>query len=181
MSQPFIGEILLFGGNFAIIDYAFCNGQVLSISQNSTLFTLIGTTYGGDGQQTFALPNLQSRLPIHHGQGSGLSNYVIGQQGGVESVTLTTSNMPAHNHVFNATSTAANSLNISSTELPGNTAGGQNVVFYASNTGSPAPTFSTLAPQAIGSTGGSQPHNNIMPVLAMTYLIALYGVYPSQS
>src|SRR6186713_2435722 len=99
MSQPFVGEIRMFGGNFAPAGWAFCNGQVLPISENDVLFNLIGTTYGGDGQETFALPNLQSRVPIHMGQGPGLSSYTIGEMGGTETVTLTTNQIPAHNHV----------------------------------------------------------------------------------
>src|SRR6478752_7772156 len=111
MSQPFVGEIRMFGGNFAPAGWAFCNGQVLPISENDVLFNLIGTTYGGDGQETFALPNLQSRVPIHMGQGPGLSSYTIGEMGGTETVTLTTNQIPAHNHVpaaNNGTGTSTN-------------------------------------------------------------------------
>src|SRR2546426_10537790 len=109
MSQPYIGEIRMFGGNFAPAGWAFCNGQQMAIDQNTALFQLIGTTYGGDGQTTFALPDLQSRIPIHQGQGSGLSNYTIGQSGGVESVTLTTNQISAHNHPALCSSVGGNS------------------------------------------------------------------------
>ena len=112
MSNPYVGEIRMFGGNFAPVGWAFCNGQLMSISENHVLFTLIGTTYGGDGQQTFALPNLQSRLPIHMGQGAGLSPYVIGQTAGTSTVTLLTSQMPSHSHTVNVSTASASSATV---------------------------------------------------------------------
>ena len=167
MSQPFIGEIRMFAGNFAPVGWSFCNGAIIPIDQNDALFNLIGTTYGGDGQTTFALPNLQSRVPIHVGPG-----FALGQSGGAESVTLTTSQIPAHSHVPQGDSGAAT--------LPGP---GSNV-WAANNTLTPyanvAPT-DAMAANAIGSSGGSQPHDNMIPFLCINFILSLFGVFPSQS
>lgn len=166
MSQPFIGEIRLFGGNFAPVGWAFCNGQLLSISQNTALFTLIGTTYGGDGQTTFALPDLRGRLPVHQGGG-----FTIGQTGGAEQVTLTTNQVPAHGHAISATSTDGTSAD------PTNATWGE----------SDARTYSTSAPDAtmhasaLGAAGSGQPHDNMMPFATLNFIIALEGVFPSQN
>jgi len=168
MSGPFIGEIRMFGGNFAPAGWAFCNGALMAIDQNPALFQLIGTTYGGDGQSTFALPNLQSRLPVHVGPG-----FALGQAGGAESVTLTTSQIPAHSHVPQASSQQGSS---------GSPAGNvwavtsQNSNIYSSN-----PPNASMAPQAVGQAGGSQPHDNMMPFLVINFIISLFGVFPSQS
>ena len=173
MSQPFIGEIRLFGGNFAPAGWAFCNGQLMPISENDALFVLIGTTYGGDGQETFALPNLQSRVPIH--QGTGLSTYQLGETGGVESVTLTTSQIPAHTHPMLATNTGAqlSPANATMAKPRGSQSGLRTYSAAAPNT--------TLHPQSISPAGGSQPHDNFMPTLAVSFIISLFGIFPSQN
>ncbi|HWZ42549.1 MAG TPA: tail fiber protein [Candidatus Saccharimonadales bacterium] len=166
MSSPFIGEIRMFAGNFAPVGWAFCNGAIIPISQNDALFNLIGTTYGGDGQNTFALPNLQSRVPVHVGP-----NFVLGQAAGVESVTLTTSQIPAHSHV------PLCSPNAGSQAGPGNgvwAVAGSNL--YADT----APSVA-MAPTALGSTGGSQPHDNMVPFLVINFILSLFGIFPSQT
>jgi|SRR5579864_654885 len=167
MSQPFIGEIRMFGGNFAPVGWAFCNGAIIPISQNDALFNLIGTTYGGDGQSTFALPDLQSRVPVHVGPG-----FALGQSGGAETVTLTTSQIPAHSHVPDAQS------NQGTQSTPaGNVWAAQSALteFSAS-----APN-TTMDPAALGSSGGSQPHDNMIPFLVVNFIISLFGVFPSQT
>jgi microcystin-dependent protein len=167
MSSPFIGEIRMFAGNFAPAGWAFCNGALIPISENDALFTLIGTTYGGDGQNTFALPDLQSRIPIHVGPG-----FALGQSGGVESVTLTTSQIPAHSHVPTCQTNTGNLL------VP--TAG----VWAQPSTGTDysdvAPSL-TMDPAAIGPAGGSQPHDNMVPVLVVNFILSLFGIFPSQT
>jgi microcystin-dependent protein len=170
MSQPYVGEIRMGGWNFAPVGWALCNGALLSIAENSTLFNLIGTTYGGNGQTTFALPNLLGRIPFHQGTGAG-NTLVIGQVSGVETVTLTSSQLPAHTHSLAASSAAGTQ--------PG-PAGG----VWAAST---LDQFSTdaaaqsMAPSTITSTGSNQPHDNIPPFQAVTFIISLYGVYPSQN
>jgi microcystin-dependent protein len=172
MSNPYIGEIRMFGGSFAPAGWAFCDGQLMPISENDALFTLIGTTYGGDGQSTFGLPDLQSRIPIHQFQGSGLQNYVIGEAGGVEAVTLTTQQIPTHNHPF-AASTAGGASNTPQDNIPASPP--QAKIYRVGVPGDPFPA--TL----VQPTGGSQPHDNIMPYLAISYIISLFGVFPTQS
>ena len=166
MGQSFVGEIRMFGGNFAPAGWAFCDGSLRAISEYDTLFSLIGTTYGGDGQTTFALPDLRGRLPIHQGSGA-----VIGQSGGAESVTITQATMAAHTHTLSA------SGNIGSQSTAANNVLSQSpsVAFYK------APPFSvTLAPQALpGVAGGSQPHSNFQPYLCLSFIISLFGVFPS--
>jgi microcystin-dependent protein len=179
MSNPYVAEIRLFAGTFAPTQWAFCDGRLLPISQYDVVFALIGTTYGGDGQTTFALPDLRSRVPIHWGQGQGLSPYSIGQSGGTENVTLTTAQLPAHTHVFNATSAAATSLNFGATMLPANTTSSLSVNFYVSTAG--PPTYYSMYNKSVGTAGGSVPHNNIQPTAAMYYIFALYGVFPSRN
>ncbi len=180
MSSPYVGQILMFGGNFAPSGWMFCNGQLLPISEYDTLFNLIGTTYGGDGQETFALPNMQSRIPIHQGQGGGLSNYIIGQTGGTESVTLTTNQIPQHSHVPVASSNpGTNSIAASNTILSteNSTAqGGGNAFTYLPPGGAQA----QMANSSIGITGSNLPHNNIQPCLAISYCISLFGIFPTQ-
>jgi microcystin-dependent protein len=173
-ANPFVGEIMLFGGNFAVFGWAFCNGQTISIAQNPTLFQLIGTTYGGDGVSTYNLPNFQSRIPLHQGSG-----YPLGQTGGTESVTLTSATMPSHVHPLYATSAAANSLTISSTSLPGNVTSPLGVDFYVVTGGDT--TAGALAPTSMSSAGGSQPHENRMPTLCLSFEISLVGIFPSQN
>jgi microcystin-dependent protein len=164
MGTPYVGEIRMFAGNFAPAGWALCQGQILAISENDVLFTLIGTTYGGDGQTTFALPDLQSRVPVHVGPG-----FVQGQTAGVESVTLTTSQIPAHSHVPLCNSGA------------GTNASPQNDVWAAldSNIYSDVAPSVIMAPSALGSTGGSQPHDNMVPFLVINFIISLFGVFPS--
>ena len=167
MSSPFIGEIRMFAGNFAPVGWAFCDGSLIPISENDTLFNLIGTTYGGDGQNTFALPDLRSRVPVHVGPG-----FVLGQTGGAETVTLTTSQIPAHSHVpvANTSGTAANPS--------GNVwAGTSSLSPYA-----PAASINgQMNGAAIGPSGGSQPHDNMVPFVAINFILSLFGIYPSQT
>ena len=170
--EPFIGEIKMVGFGFAPRGYAQCNGQIMSISQNTALFSLLGTTYGGNGQTTFGLPDLRSRIPIHVGQGSGLSNYDLGQASGTETVTLTANQLPPHNHTVNA-STAATTKNPTNT-VPGVTGAGSS---YAET-----PTPGTTMNAGMVTGGGSgQPHNNCQPYLCVNFVIAIEGVYPSRN
>ena len=172
MGSPYVGEIRLFGGNFNPAGWAFCNGQTMPISQNDTLFNLIGTTYGGDGQTTFDLPDLQGRRPNHQGQGPGLQNYTIGERAGVEQVTLNTTQIPSHNHPVDALNEAGR-LN-----SPGNNVwAGMSVNGY-STSGAPN---AQLWSGSLASSGSSQPHDNLSPFLAVSFIISLFGVYPSQS
>lgn len=172
MGQPYVGEIRMFAGNFAPAGWGFCDGSLQSISENEVLFQLIGTTYGGDGQSTFALPDLRGRLPMHMGAGGG-STYTIGDLGGVEQVTLTANQIPAHNH-----SAGCNSGN-------GNSASPSNAV-PAVNTTALA-YVAAAAPQAnmnaaaIGNTGGNQPHTNIQPFQCVSFIISFFGIFPSPS
>lgn len=185
MSQPFVGEIRMFGGNFAPSGWMFCEGQLLPISENETLFQLIGTTYGGDGQQTFALPDLRGRGPIHFGQGPGLSAYTLAQTGGVETVTVTSNQMPAHNHVLSAADIAPRCAS-----TPGTDRSPVNKVFAVESAGVTA-LYSNAAPDAnmggltgtagVANAGGSQPHNNMPPYLCVSFIISLFGIYPSQT
>jgi len=174
MGEPYVGEIRMFGGSFAPAGWAMCNGATLAISENDTLFNLIGTTYGGDGQETFNLPDLQGRAPVHMGQGPGISqNYVIGEKAGVESVTLTTNQIPIHTHSFVASSDA------------GQSAQPQNALFALLPTGNlytqPQQPAVNLNSNMLSAAGGSQPHDNIQPYLCITFIISLFGVYPSPS
>jgi len=172
MASPYIGEIRMFGGSFAPAGWAFCNGQLLPISENESLFILLGTTYGGDGQETFALPNLQSRIPLHMGQGAGLSSYTIGEQGGVEEVTLTTNQIPIHSHPPLASDAGGTA------DSPGNN------YWASSSLGKPyvaGPPGVLMNSGTITPTGGSQPHDNMLPFLCVTYIISLFGVFPSQT
>ena len=159
----------MFGGNFNPAGWMFCNGALLPISENETLFNLIGTTYGGDGQNTFALPDLRGRVPIHMGQGSGTSNYVLAQAGGVESVTLSQAQIPVHNHTPLASNT-------------GNSDNPSNNFWANSITGKPyaaAPPAVQMNAGTLGAAGGSQPHDNMIPFLCASYIISLFGIYPS--
>jgi len=169
MSQPFIGEIRMFGGNFAPAGWAFCDGSLMPISENDALFNLIGTTYGGDGQETFALPNLQSSIPLHQGAG-----FTIGEAAGTESVTLTTQQIPIHNHALMGSASTA-----SSTDPAGNVAA-RLAVAGVFPYGSDNPPLS-LAPQSVGPTGGSQPHDNMQPYLVVNFIISLFGIFPTQT
>ncbi len=166
MAQPYVGEIRMFAGNFAPVGWMFCSGQLLPISENEILFQLIGTTYGGDGQSTFALPDLQSRVPIHQGNG-----FILAQSGGAEEITLTVQQIPIHTHSMLATD-----------DVPTQSTPAGNVTGQAANkiyrAGSPS-VF--LSPQAMGSTGGSQPHTNLQPYLTINFIISLFGIFPSQT
>ena len=170
MSDPYIGEIRIFAGNFAPAGWAFCSGSPIPISENDALFTLIGTTYGGDGQETFGLPDLQGRVPVH--QGNGL---VIGESSGVETVTLTTAQLPTHNH-FMLGSTAGASSNDPTNNVLASLPQQVNRTAYGQD---PPPT--TLDPSSLSPDGGSQPHDNMMPYLAVSFIISLYGVFPPSS
>jgi microcystin-dependent protein len=167
VSGPYVGEIRMFAGNFAPVGWALCQGQLLSIDENPALFQLIGTTYGGDGQSTFALPNLASRIPVHIGQ-----NFVLGQTGGEEAVTLTTQQVPAHTHPV-AASTGTGAQSGPAGNVLANSA---TVALYSGD----APDVS-LAPQSVQSTGGSQPHDNMQPFVVINFIISLFGTFPSQS
>ncbi len=170
--DPFVGQITTVAFNFAPVGWAVCNGQLLPISQYAALFSLIGTTYGGDGVSTFALPNLQSRIALHQGQGTGLSNYAIGQIGGSESVTLNSNQLPGHTHQALCFTGGSNSQ----TPVNGIWAQASKDKPYKAELGA-----GTMAPNAIGSAGGNQPHPNIMPYQALNYIIALEGIFPSRS
>jgi microcystin-dependent protein len=169
MAQPYVGEIRMFGGNFAPAGWMFCEGQLLPISENETLFNLIGTTYGGDGQSTFALPDLRGRLPIHQG-----NSFVLAETGGAETVTLTVNQIPSHSHPLLAT------LNQGS----GNAATNQLLAQLASQNSFAYGTDNppgTLSPNSISSVGGNQPHTNFQPYLCVDFIISLFGIFPSQT
>jgi microcystin-dependent protein len=169
MSQAYVGEVRLVGFNFAPVGWAICGGQQIPISQNETLYNLIGTTYGGDGQSVFNLPNLLGRIPIHQGS-NGTNTYTIGQTGGAETVTLVTSQYPAHNHTVMAADSSAN--------LP---SPNNNVVAIGPKIYSAASPTTAMSGNMITPSGSSGPHNNLQPFQALNWIIALYGVYPSQS
>ena len=172
MGEPFVGEIRMFGGTFAPAGWAMCQGQAMAISENDTLFNLIGTTYGGDGQETFNLPDLQGRCPVHAGQGPGISQtYQLGEKVGVESVTLTTNQIPIHSHAFVASTDLAPSPDPTSNLV----AQPFSLNLYFGDVANVA--FNQNAIQAVG---GSQPHENMMPFLVITFIISLFGVFPSQ-
>jgi microcystin-dependent protein len=174
MAQPYVGEIRMFAGNFAPMGWMFCEGQLLPIAENEVLYQLIGTTYGGDGQSTFALPDLRARIPLHMGNGPDGINYPISQMAGTEAVTLTTQQIPVHTHPLLATDAAA-------TQSPNNAtfakavSAQQGVRIY---TTAPA-AMVQLRPESVGPAGGSQPHENCQPFLVVTFIISLYGLFPS--
>ena len=171
MSEPFVGEIRMFAGNFAPRGWAFCDGQLLAVSQNDALFSLLGTIYGGDGRTTFGLPDMRGRIPIHAGQGPGLSSRRLGAKSGAENVTLTTNQMPSHSHDFNVTTKPASSDSPAGHMLADMT---------------PAALYTDKAParvvatSAIANTGGAQHHSNLQPFLCVNFIIALFGIYPSR-
>jgi microcystin-dependent protein len=172
MAQPYVGEIRMFAGNFPPVGWKFCNGEQLPISENEVLFQLIGTTYGGDGEETFNLPNLQSRVPIHMGTGPDGVNYQIGEAAGVESVTLTGQQIPIHTHTFLGTSNGANTGNPSGKVLA--QAAGVSYMIIEPNEGA-------MNAAAVTPVGGSQPHENCQPFLCINYIISLFGIFPSQT
>ena len=171
MSQPYVGEVRMFAGNFPPVGWLFCDGQILPISENETLFQLIGTTYGGDGQETFAMPNLQSRIPVHQGTASSGTTYQIAESAGAESVTLTTNQIPSHTHPFVVSGDSGSQSNPGGAEV----AAGVSVYRAAQ------PPNVPMNAQAITSTGGSQPHDNMQPFLCINFIISLFGIFPSQN
>ncbi len=174
MSNPYVGEIRMFAGNFAPQGWAFCDGQLLPIFEYETLFNLFGTLYGGDGEQTFGVPNMAGRLPIHSGTGPGLSSRTIGEEMGVEQVTLTAGQLPPHTH----------SLNVSSSQGTTSSAVG-GAVALATSPGvrkfRPASSAQPLRNDLLASTGGSQPHTNMMPSTCVNFIVSLFGIFPSPS
>lgn len=179
MDAPFIGTVVLFAGNFAPRGWAFCAGQLLPIAQNTALFSILGTTYGGNGQTTFGLPDLRGRVPLGTGQGPGLATYQLGEMLGVENVTLNTNQMPAHNHAVQVSNGQANSANASGGYLAGSNGNlaGDAVIVNAYN-GTPN---AMLGGNSITLTGNNLPHDNIQPSLGMNYIIALEGIFPSRN
>jgi microcystin-dependent protein len=167
MAQPYVGEIRIFAGNFAPAGWMFCEGQLLPISENETLFQLIGTTYGGDGESTFALPDLRGRLPMHQG-----NSYIVGQSSGAEEVTLTTQQLPVHTHGFLGT---ANNV---STTSPQDAIPATQPIFGVRGYGTDAPK-STIHPSTLGPAGGNQPHTNFQPYLCVDFIISMFGIFPS--
>ena len=169
MAEPFLGEIRTVSFNFAPIGWALCDGQLLSIAQNTALFNLLGTTYGGDGKTTFALPNLQGRVPVHQGTGTGLSPRLLGESAGAESIKLTIAQIPKHNHSLHATS------NQHTSAIPAG-----HVLARGGAYGN-APSNTELNQAAVGSVGGSEAHNNLQPFLVVNFIIALQGIFPARS
>ena len=167
MSQPYYGEIRMFGGNFAPAGWMFCEGQLLPISEYETLFNLIGTTYGGDGQSTFALPDLRGRVPVHQGNG-----FILAEQGGVEEVTLTVNQIPAHSHSLLASGDLGNQLTTTGNLLSNS----QGAIPYIEDV-----TTLNMNSSAITPVGGSQPHTNFQPYLCVNFIISLFGIFPSQT
>ena len=171
MSEPFVGQITMFAGNFAPRGWAFCDGQLMAVNQNDALFSLYGTIYGGDGRTTFGLPDLRGRTPIHAGPGPGLTNHRLGSKGGQETVTLTTSEMPSHDHAFNASNDIATI----------HEAAGKVFAVAPANFYEDQERNVNLNTGSITNTGGNRSHNNIMPYLCIHFIVALFGVYPSRS
>jgi len=171
MSEPFVGEIRMFAGNFAPRGWAFCDGQLLAVSQNDALFSLLGTIYGGDGRTTFGLPDLRGRIPIHAGSGPGLLPRQLGSKGGSETETITVNQLPSHSHVMRASTNAA-----SGNDPTGGLIGDSPSVDVFTES---SPSVS-LAPEAISTVGGSRSHTNLMPFLCIHFIIALLGIYPSR-
>ncbi|MCP4693415.1 MAG: phage tail protein [Desulfobacterales bacterium] len=177
MSEPFVGEIRMFGGGFAPRGWALCDGQLLNVSDNEALFSLLGACYGGDGRTTFALPDMRGRLPVHMGSGPGLTPRQIGQRTGVEEVTVTTNQIPSHNHLLMAEQGEADCTALNGKVLAKNPGAD---TFYAPLSSDPD-LNPTLRPDILGDAGNGQPHTNEMPYLCVNFIIALIGVYPSRS
>jgi microcystin-dependent protein len=171
MSESYVGEIRMFGGTFAPVGWALCNGALIAISDNDTLYNLIGTTYGGNGTTNFALPNLMGRLPIHAGQGTGFQNYSLGETGGLEQVTLGINQLATHGHTLVASTDTANASGPGGNVLSGTV----NTQPYLTAAGA-----EPLNSASLTSIGGSLPHDNMMPFLCINFIISLYGIYPSQ-
>jgi len=171
MSEPFVGEIRMFAGNFAPRGWAFCDGQLLAVSQNDALFSLFGTIYGGDGRTTFALPDLRGRIPLHAGTGPGLSPRRLGSKGGAENVTLTTNQLASHSHDFNANKEVGTSPDPQA-HVMAKGVGVRQYILQDQN--------SSMASDMIANTGGSRSHTNLMPTLCVNFIVALFGIYPSR-
>lgn len=171
MSEPYVGEIRMFAGNFAPLGWAFCDGQLLAVSQNDALFSLFGTIYGGDGRTTFGLPDMRGRVPIHAGHGPGLTERRLGARGGAEAVTLTVNQLPSHTHAYNATTSAGLG------NSPQNAFIGESPTVDVFAEATPS---ESLAPQAVSAVGGSRSHTNVMPFLCVHFIVALFGIYPSR-
>jgi microcystin-dependent protein len=167
MAQPYVGEIRMFAGNFAPAGWMFCEGQLLPISENETLFQLIGTTYGGDGESTFALPDLRGRIPIHQGNG-----FILAETGGAEEITLTINQIPSHSHAALCSTDPANTV-VPQNAVPATIPDVNSLCYGTDNPGT------TLSPNTIGPVGGSQPHNNFQPYLCVDFIISLFGLFPS--
>jgi microcystin-dependent protein len=165
MAQPYVGELRMFAGNFAPAGWMFCEGQLLPISENETLFQLIGTTYGGDGESTFALPDLRGRIPLHQGNG-----FILAETGGAEEITLTIQQIPAHSHPL-----LGSTQNATAAQPSGKTLAKSAGNIYVSN----QPTDANMSPLAISAVGGSQPHTNFQPYLCVSFIISLFGIFPS--
>ena len=182
MSEAFVGEIRMFAGNFPPRGWALCNGQLLAISQNTALFSLLGTNYGGNGQTSFGLPDLRGRVPVHQGAGPGIEQVVIGEMGGTEHEVLTQSHLPLHTHLVSASTAAPPSAAASAIDV---TAPG--TAYVPGSTGvkprlyGPAPGASAMSPNALASAGGTAAHNNMAPYQVMTFIIALQGIFPSRN
>ncbi|WP_076864585.1 phage tail protein [Bradyrhizobium mercantei] len=174
MAQPYVGEIRMFGGNFAPAGWNFCDGSQLAISEYETLYNLIGTTYGGDGQVTFAVPDLRGRLPIHMGTASSGTTYNIGEAGGVETVTLTTQTIPQHSHAFIASTQTGTGTNPQGNVLDQVTG---TIAMYIDG----QPPDGPMASGMLTNTGGNQPHENLQPLLCVGFIISLFGIYPTQT
>ena len=174
MSTPFLGEIRIFAGNFAPRGWALCNGQILSISQNTALFSLLGTQYGGNGQTTFALPNLQGSAPMHTGQGPGLTDRIIGEVGGSPTVTLLTTEVPQHSHTYNAGSGSRGNVTAISGNLNSDAA-------FQTNIYGPSTDGTLMSPSMLTPLPASQPHENMQPYLVLNFIIALNGIYPARN
>jgi microcystin-dependent protein len=174
MAEPFIGQVILTGFNFAPRNYATCDGQLLSIAQNTALFSLLGTQFGGDGRVTFGLPDLRGRVPVHQGQGPGLTNRTMGEMAGGQTVTLINSEMPMHNHLFMSTNVSG-ALGQPNGNFLGASSNNQ-IALYR-----PTADGSMLNPQSISLTGGNQPHNNMQPYEVISFSIALQGIFPSRN
>jgi microcystin-dependent protein len=181
MVEEYLGAVKIFAGNYAIQNYAMCQGQTMSIAQNNALFSLLGTTYGGNGFATFMLPNLQSVLPLGWGNGAGLTPRVIGETGGVENVTLLSNAVPPHAHVFNASTNATTPNPVGPAVLLGALNAATDGGFYVTPSSSVIPDFAPFSTAAVSSVGGSQPHNNIQPSRGINYIICLAGLFPSRS
>lgn len=171
MSEPFVGEVRMFAGNFAPRGWAFCDGQLLAVSQNDALFSLLGTIYGGDGRTTFGLPDMRGRVPLHAGSGPGLSPRRLGAKGGAENVTLTVNQLPSHSHSWQASTAAASNRTPSGNGLASPTGD-----LYAA-----ASNLTNLKTSTISNIGGSRSHSNLQPFLCINYIIALFGIYPSRN